>query len=126
VKCVRMYPMTPSRDAGTDNTVRLKMDASPGPAYNTRMVSSTRVGCTLAGSHAPAFGFGTAPRLNTKIWEEMENQEVDAKNETAKQRFVLARSLAQPGGGWSPGPIYFPKSTLGGKSVKICGSDRWS
>lgn len=111
------------REVGTETALRLAASVSPGPTYNTCTRSSTKVGCTLPGSQAPAFGFGTAPRLN-KIWDDMESKGIPMKNETSKQRFILAKQMSEPNGVWSPGPIYFPKSTVG-RGVGICGSDRW-
>lgn len=112
------------REAGTETALRLAASVSPGPTYNTCTRSSTKVGCTLPGSQAPAFGFGTAPRLN-KIWDEMDSRGTPMKNDMAKRRFILSKQMCEPSGVWSPGPIYFPASSLG-TAVGICSSDRWA
>jgi len=112
------------REAGSETALRLAANVSPGPTYNTCSRSTTKVGCTLSGSQAPAFGFGTAPRL-TKIWDEMDTRGTPMKNEMAKRRFILSKQQQEPSGVWSPGPIYFPASSLG-PAVGICGSSRWT
>jgi hypothetical protein len=98
------FQRTPTRE-GTEIALLEKRQHGPGPAAYRHHFDWTKASSCPSSSGAPRYSFGTSVRQTT----------IDRAEAVPKTRFVTAEHAAHDNlGVWSPGPIYFPVSTLGG------------